>query len=983
MKRLLLINLFLVLISTSFSQVIDGLDKKQDSNGFTYHYSKEDPLKTRIYTLENGLTIYLSDYKAKPRVQTFVAVRSGSKDDPSTNTGLAHYLEHILFKGTSKIGTSDWEKEKIELNKVEQLFEEYKNIPFTDSIARKKHYAIIDSVSYEASKYAIANEYDKLVGGIGAKGTNAYTWFDQTVYINDIPANQIENWAKIEAERFSEVVPRLFHTELEAVYEEKNRGLDNDGRRVWEEVFEALFPNHKYGTQTTIGTIPHLKNPSITAIKEYFYKHYVASNMAICLSGDLDLDKTIKTISSNFASYPSKTHENSPKPAFSPEIAKDKLRIVKGPSAESVTLAFKFDGASTDEALMMELVSMLLSNSQAGLIDLNLNQEQKVLGAYSYPLRLNDYSLHILSAKPRAGQSLEEVKELLLSQLELLAQGEFEDWLLDAILTDYKLSQTMEMESNKSRATSFVTNFIRNESYARSVNEIDRISSIKRNQIIEFVKNRYSDNYVQVNKIKDEGNIISKVEKPSITPVLLNREKQSRFLQAMNSNQAPKLSPVFVDYKNDITKDELTLNDRKIPIIYNKNIENGLFEMYYIFDFGTDQNQKLGLALSYLNYLGCEGYTASELSQEFYKLGCSFYLNTSRDQVYIGVNGLSVNFDEALKLLEHLIKTATPDQEAYDELVASILQGRENSKLDKSTILQQGLVSYAKYGPNSPFTNIITDDQLKSIKPKELTDLVKSISSYNHSLLYYGPKTMIPLKQSVSKYHTVGEKTKTGEGLVDYKIRKINENKVYFVNYDMVQAEILILSQSKKYNEKRVLEAKLFNEYFGGGMGSIVFQELRESKALAYSVKSYYQTPSKLKQPGYTVSYIGTQADKITEAMDGMINLLDVFIEEKSSFENAKKSLENSIETSRSIKSGILFKYLGAQKLKHKTDINSKLYDYVKQAEITDIKKFHKKYFSNTKKTYLIIGSKETLDLKSLEKYGKVTELSLEQVFGY
>lgn len=980
MKKLIFI-LSILLYFTGTSQLTKGLDEAKDLDGNTYYYAPSDLLKTRIYVLKNGLTVYLSNYEATPRIQTYVAVRTGSANDPSNNTGLAHYLEHILFKGTSKIGTSNWEKEKPLLDEIERLFEVYKTIPLSDSIARKKHYAIIDSISYEASKYAIANEYDKLLSYIGASGTNAYTWHDQTVYVNNIPANQVENWINIEAERFSEVVPRLFHTELEAVYEEKNRGLDNDGRKVWEVMFKELFPNHNYGLQTTIGTVEHLKNPSITAIKNYFNRYYTANNMAICLSGDLNYEKTISAITHAFTSYTSTEKElkafcevESPK-----EIVE---KTVLGPSSESVSLAFSFPGASTENALMIELVSMLLSNSQAGLIDLNLNQEQQVIGAYSYPLRLNEKSAHILSAKPKEGQSLDEVTDLLLSQLELIKTGEFPDWLLKAIITDYKLSQTNELESNKSRANLFVTNFIRNESYLKTITETERLEKISKEEIVAFVKKHYTTNYVRINKVKGEDKL-TKVNKPQITPVLLNRDKKSFFLQTIFANETTSIQPEFIDFKEDIGIENIEYNHRKLELLYKKNIENDLFEQYYVFDFGTDQNKKLGLALNYLEFLGCDGYSATELQQEFYKLGCNFSLSTSRDQLYISLYGLNENYDKASNLLETFLRTAKPTNDAYNGLVEDILKGRKNAKTNKSTILNKALVSYAKYGPISPFTNRISAEELKHINPKELTDLVSEIFKYKHSALYYGPLASNAIKQKIKTTHTLPQLEKFTESATRFKPLPIKKSKVYFVDFDMVQAEVILLSRAKKYSEKLRMQAKLFNEYFGGGMGSIVFQEMRESKALAYSVRSFYQTASKPKDYNYTVSYIGTQSDKLTDAVYGMNELLNDFISEESSFENAKESLISAIETSRSIKSNVLFRYLSARKLKQKTDANQKLYEYVKTSTIQDVEKFHKKYFQNQPKIYLVLGSKNKVNLETLATYGEVEELSLEEIFGY
>ena len=347
---------------------------------YVYKTVSDDPLKARIYTLDNGLTVYMTVYKDAPRIQTFVAVKAGSKNDPSDATGLAHYFEHLMFKGTKNFGTTDYSKEEPFLNQIENLFEVYRGTK--DSLKRLSIYHSIDSVSTLASQYAIPNEYDKLVSYIGATGTNAYTSYDQTVFVNDIPSNQLKNWLEIESDRFKNNVIRLFHTELETVYEEKNMTLANDQRKTYEAMLEGLFKNHTYGTQTTIGTPEHLKNPSIKKIKEFYSKYYVPNNMAICISGDFDPDETIKLIDQYFGSYekkdvPQYTYKNED-PIISPVV-----KEVLGPDGENVNIAFRFDGANSKDSDILTILDMILSNSTTGLIDLNLVQKQKVLSATS------------------------------------------------------------------------------------------------------------------------------------------------------------------------------------------------------------------------------------------------------------------------------------------------------------------------------------------------------------------------------------------------------------------------------------------------------------------------------------------------------------------------------------------------------------------------------------------------------------------------
>ena len=371
--KLSCLSLFLLIVTS-----VSGATSKD----YRYETVPNDPLKARIYTLDNGLKVYMTVNKEEPRIQTFIAVRVGGKNDPAETTGLAHYFEHLMFKGSQKFGTQNYAAEKPLLDQIEQQFEIYRKT--TDEAERTAIYHKIDSLSYEASKFAIPNEYDKLMAAIGAKGTNAYTGFDMTVYVENIPANQIDNWAKIQADRFENCVIRGFHTELETVYEEKNMSLTKDPRKVYETVLSALFPHHPYGTQTVLGTQEDLKNPSITNIKNYHKQWYVPNNMAICLSGDFDPDQMITTIDKYFGHL--RPNNNLPKLNLPKEssITAPIVREVLGPDAESLTLAWRFPGAASKEYEILQVVSQILYNGKAGLIDLDLNQQQKVLQAYGY-----------------------------------------------------------------------------------------------------------------------------------------------------------------------------------------------------------------------------------------------------------------------------------------------------------------------------------------------------------------------------------------------------------------------------------------------------------------------------------------------------------------------------------------------------------------------------------------------------------------------
>ncbi len=452
---------------------------------YTYETVEGDPLKARIYTLDNGLKVYMTVYKDAPRIQTAIAVKVGHKNDPTDNTGMAHYLEHLLFKGTDEFGSLDWGKEKVEIDKITDLFEAYRSE--TDQEERAAIYHQIDSISGVAAQYAIANEYDKLLVSMGATGTNAFTSTEQTVFINDVPSNQIDKWLKVEKERFEDPVFRLFHTELEVVYEEKNRSMDNDRRKASEALLAGLFQKHPYGTETTLGRVEHLKNPSLRSVMNYFETYYVPNNMALCLSGDFDPDTMIEKINNTFGQFKKKEVPIYSAPVEEP-IPSPVVKEVFGPDAESVTLAFRFPGINSKEADLLTMMDMILMNGQAGLIDINLNQKQQVIGAYSNPRLMKDYSYHTLGARPRQGQTLEEVKDLLLQQIELIKEGDFPDWLATAVLNDLKLNEIKNNERNWGRAYSFVQSFTSDVPWESQVNRFTRLEEITKQEIMDFAK---------------------------------------------------------------------------------------------------------------------------------------------------------------------------------------------------------------------------------------------------------------------------------------------------------------------------------------------------------------------------------------------------------------------------------------------------------------------------------------------------------------
>ncbi|WP_053405684.1 pitrilysin family protein [Persicobacter sp. CCB-QB2] len=980
------INLLLGLLAVVVMSCAKPADQEQaafttvsatDSNGYTYEYVVDDPLKARIYTLDNGLKVYLSQYQAKPRIQTYIAVKAGGKYDPADATGLAHYLEHMMFKGTSKFGTADWAKEKVLLDSIEAMFEHYRTLE--DEAARKAYYAKIDEVSLEASKYAIANEYDKMLGALGASGTNAYTTEDRTVYVNDIPTNELDKWLDVESERFSMIVNRLFHTELEAVYEEKNRSLDNDGWQVYETLASTMFPDHKYGTQTVIGTIDHLKNPSITKIREYFAKYYIPNNVAICLSGDLNYDATIKKIDQYFGKWEQKPLEPYKMQESAP-ITSVQEKTVTGPEAANVTIGFKLPGQMSEERVLAKLCDMILSNSSAGLIDLNLKQSQKVLNPYSYINSGNDYSAQVLGGMPREGQTLAEVKDLLLAQVEKIKKGEFEDWLIEAIVNDFRKMSISQQESNSARAGMFVTAFTNDIPWADFIDDNTQMKAYTKQDVMDFANKYFKDNYVVVYKEVGEKSNKVKVEKPQITQVELNREKASEFLTRINETPAAPLQPVFLDFSKDLT---ITAIKQDIPLWYKVNDENELFNLTYQIDRGSNNDPMMSQAVNYLSYLGTEDLTAEEVKKEFYKLGCDYSVYAGDRKVYVSLSGLDDNFEPALDLFEKLLKNAKADDEALVKLVDGVMKQRDNQKKNKNALLFGGLRAYATYGPDSPNRHNLSNNQLKALDPAVLVDKVHHMLDKEHKVEYYGPRSVEDLTKVLNQYHQVPESLVALEEEKDFKVLPADQPTVFWVDYDMRQSEVIMIAPLDIYDPKEAAAVTLFNEYFGGGMSSIVFTTMRESKALAYSVWSAYSARNEEGKRDLMFAYIGTQADKLSDAMEGMTDLINNPPKVDKNFEAAKVAVLKSLESERIIKAGVLGAYESALRKGLDYDQRKEIYEAVKTMTLEDVIKFQEEKIKDKTYNIAVIGKKENLDPKVLSKYGKVKEVKLEEIFGF
>lgn len=949
------------------------------SCGQKYETVPGDPLGTKIYTLDNGMRIYMSVNKETPRIQTYMAVKVGSKNDPSETTGLAHYFEHLMFKGTENFGTSDYAAEKPMLDEIERLFEIYRVTE--DESERKAIYHKIDSVSYEASKLAIPNEYDKLMAVIGANGTNAWTSADETVYVEDIPSNQIDNWARIQADRFRNGVIRGFHTELETIYEEKNMSLTQDSRKIWEALDQGLFPNHPYGKQTTLGSQEHLKNPSITNVKKYHDTYYVPNNIAVCVSGDFDPDEMVATIEKYFGDW--EPNPSIPALEYAPEkpIETPIVKTVYGLESETVAIGWRLPGASDlKTSAVADIAGSILSNGKAGLIDINVNQQQKALGLQAGYSPQPDYASFLVMGSPKQGQTLEEVRDLGLEQIAKLRAGDFDESLIAATINNLKLSKMRMLERNSSRAQSYVNAFIAGIDWKDAVGEIDRLASVTKEDVVKFANEYLGENsYVIVYKRQGEDKEVQKIAAPAITPIVTNRNLQSDFLKEIQASQVKPIEPVFVDFEKEMSEFEYASG---VNVLYKKNEVNDIASLNITYNKGLLDDPALSVAMDYISYLGTPDMSAEQIASKLYELAGSFRAGAGATQSSISVGGLSENMGEVLKLAENLIFNAHPDEEILANIKSDIIKSRINSKKSQSAC-HSALLEYVEYGPEYIDATTLSNAEVMALTSEELLAKVRAVYELGHEIRYYGPMSESELKNCLSENHYVAENAvQLPKKYVP--TLKVESSKVVLAQYDAKQ---IYYDQYSNRGETLNVEEQpyvaLYNEYFGGGMNSIVFQEMREARGLAYSARGSLYTPT-FADDNYTFSaFIATQNDKMRQAIEAFDEIINEMPQSESAFSVAKDAYISRMRTRRVTGMSVISSYVSCRDLGIEEPMTRLIFEKVQDLELSDVVATQQKWVKDREYVYAILGDIKDLDTNYLKTLGPVEVVTLEQIFGY
>jgi predicted Zn-dependent peptidase len=933
-----------------------------------------DPLGVIEHKLSNGLTIMMSVNKNQPRIFSNIVVKAGSKHDPSDATGLAHYMEHMLFKGTANLGTIHWDKEKKLLDKIEILFEKHR---FEKNKERKKEiYKEIDQLSLEASAYVAPNEYDLLAGSIGASETNAYTWVEQTVYVNDIPSNQLEKWAILESERFSMLALRLFHTELETVYEEFNISQDSDFRKLNKKMLELLYPHHPYGTQYTMGTADHLKNPSQTRIYEFFNHYYVANNMGIILAGDFDPETAVNILEKHFSKLPqgSIPDFNFSTPIWPPNY---KRAEVYGQEASFVSIAWPAPGSKSSSIYLLPLYEKILFNENCGLIDLNLNQSQKILEAGAWNWVYKDYGAIGLSGRNREGQTLQEVENLLLDQIELLKKGDFDDDLLESVVNNFELKEIKASEINKHRVHTIAQAFILDIPWSEAAFFTTSLKKYSKDILVENAQQIFNQGGIILHKIKGNDPEVLHVDKPPITSLELNTQHISDFGKNFLEIEAEPILPVFSDFSKEIKTKNITGD---IPLKTVLNHQNELFRFDWVFPFGLLADRRWSIAFSCLQLCGTLKKDVAYFNKRLFGLGLDLDFLYEEQRLIITLSGLNSSFSAGLSILKELIHGIHIPETILENLIKDTLAIRENAKSQREYLLRKAMINYARYGPESPFNWQLNQAALNKITPSEIEDLIRRLFEFPSEFFYFGPMTEEQVEHLLDWNYPITQQQVSKV----FTELSMDANKVYFLDFPMVQSDLILISRGTPYfNLEEYRYTDWYNEYFGYGLSSVVFREIRESRALAYSTYALYSSPGYKNKAHYMNAYVGTQPDKLGIALPEIRRLINVMPYEENAIEQCRLAILQKIASKRIESRNLLWTW---EKLKHiglKNDIHEFVYSTLIQSKPIDLLEFQKKYVADRNYTYLVLGQKKDISFSLLEEYGEVEELGIPDIIRF
>ena len=938
----------------------------------------QNTLKVQKFLLDNGFTVILNQDTNAKDVYGDVVVNAGSKNDPADATGMAHYLEHLLFKGTEQLGSTDFSKEKPFMDSIIYYYDLLGRTK--DDAERKKIQLLINNQSVQQSKFANPTEFDKLIKSIGGTGLNAFTANDMTVYHNEFPGNQMEKWLELYSHRFQKPVFRSFQSELEVVYEEKNRGMDSPFSKLFEEIHTQLFKTHPYGTQSTIGTTEHLKNPSLTKMYEYFNTYYVANNMALVLSGNFDLEKTIPIIKEKFSKL-----RSAPIPVF-PNYEQSKFEKKEIVEVNYTPIKFGLLGYKTvkngnkDEIALDVFTRFLQNESETGVLN-KLQLDGKIMGTGMIPLSYNDDGAIVMFYIPKiVGQSFEEAEALMYDAINKIKKGEFSEKDLQIIKQEITRQRKEGLENSEDRVMNLVQVFSEGSTWEDYLKQIETIEKLAKKDIMRVANEYFGENHFVMHSSTGfpKKDIL---EKPGFKPVtvekMIDSEYAKNFLATIVSSESPRI----LDYNKDAKSMDINASNK---LYITPNPINDLFTLKIERMVGKDSIKNLDIADSLFNYFYTKDQSRDQLKEAFALLGITYYAQVNDDRFSVTFNGIEGNLQKALPLIKSLMYEPIADEASLKIIVEEIVSERDSEIKDPSSMGQM-LLNYARFGEESENLTRAPLKKIKKLTVPQIISAYKEIMKYNTTYHFVGTTSADKVKEMLTSTFPM-ENTNRKVEFTDKKTKEIKKNTVYFINdKNAVQSQVYFLVNTPNFSGNTIdkVNAESFNQYMSDGFSGILMQEIREYRSLAYTTSGAFINPIRKNNPGTFYSYVGCQGDKTLDAIGVMNNILKQMPEKPERIEMIKAGLINSVSSNfpdfRSISSRI-------DRGRQMGYIQSPLVDEYKlygTLTFNDIVSFYKSNIQSQNRVITVYGNAQMIDKKKLAEYGNVIELKLKNIKVY
>lgn len=938
-----------------------------------------DIFQVKELTLSNGLTVWINEDHTQPKAYGAVVVKAGARDCP--NTGIAHYFEHILFKGTDKIGTVDYAGERPWLDSIAACYDRLAQT--VDENSRRVIQKDINRLSVKAAQYAIPNEFNNLISRYGGTGLNAYTSLDETVFYNTFIPQYIAQWAELNSERMLHPVFRLFQGELETVYEEKNMHSDNMFMQALEAVQRRVFAGTPY-EYPVIGSTESLKNPRLSEMQDFFDRYYVAGNMGLILCGDISSDTIVPLLERTFGRLRRGDAPRHTPITQRPLGVSDRLDIkVPIPVIKAQGYLFRAPKPTHPDYVPLELAMSLLSNdSGTGLLD-SLEHAHKVMGVMAGVVGLTgDDDLVGYGYVPRLPfGSKRKADRMTRRQIERLVSGDFDDATLEALKIE-ELRKTKEaLEDMSMRSSMMVNAFSRNRQWTDVLNRPRQVQAVTHADIQRVAERYLCGGSLQVTK-RFGSYAKDKVCQPGYTPVApANTGVHSEYAKQLEQMPVTAAKPRFVDFSNDVH----TIALRPLVKLYTvDNPVNDIFTLELIYHRGTIADSRLEAVASYISNLGTDSLSPHQFGCALQRLGSEISVAADKSTFTITVKGFDRYLGETMQLLSTFCSTIKADDDKFDELVTSE-RIFERTFFRDNTAIAGALFERVAYGEKSTFMNRTTSDMLKQMNGRQLVDIFRDLQHSELSIVYSGTLSADCVENNVSRWLPIDivsrPNTDSHRTLLSY-----DEPVVYI--FDNPSARQTIIGTYQQLPAQPSLETRarlnLWGRYFGCGMSSLMFQDIREFRSLAYYAYGEIGCPSLIRHPDVPIAYqtvMGTQSDKAMQALGILDTLFTSMPMRENNVIAIKETMRHSVNNNRPT-----FRTIG----RHVAELRSVGYDddparasmaALEPLGPADVLAFYDAFVRPAKRVTIVVGDIKKLDLSVLGRYGRVVELKKKDVF--